>query len=104
MPKRAEDEPTRSLTLDYASDDRVGGHVDLGQRFGEDDRFGVRVNMAKRDGETAVDDEHQHFSLFSVGLDYRGDRLRLSGDFGYQKQRINDGRSVVSWSRHRPRP
>ncbi|WP_236233323.1 TonB-dependent receptor [Pseudomonas tohonis] len=95
VPKRAEDEPTRRLTLDYASDDRVGGHVDLGQRFGEDNRFGVRVNMAKRDGETAVDDEHQHFSLFSVGLDYRGDRLRLSGDFGYQKQRINDGRSVV---------
>lgn len=95
VPKRAEDEPTRSLTLDYASDDRVGGHVDLGQRFGEDNRFGVRVNMAKRDGETAVDGEHQHFSLFSVGLDYRGERLRLSGDFGYQKQRINDGRSVV---------
>lgn len=95
VPKRAEDAPTRRLTLDYASDDRVGGHFDFGQRFGEDNRIGVRVNMAKRDGETAVDDEHQHFSLFSVGLDYRGDRLRLSGDIGYQKQRINDGRSVV---------
>ncbi|MDH1265794.1 TonB-dependent receptor [Pseudomonas sp. GD03944] len=95
VPKRAEDDPTRRVTLDYASDSRVGGHIDLGQRFGEDNRFGVRVNMAKRDGESAVDGEHQHFSLFTVGLDYRGDRLRLSGDFGYQKQRINEGRSVV---------
>lgn len=93
--KHAEDVPTRSVTLDYSSSDRVGGSVDLGQRFGEDNKFGVRVNMAKRDGESAVDDEHQHFSLFAVGLDYRGERLRMSTDFGYQKQRMNEGRSVV---------
>lgn len=93
--KHAEDTPTRSVTLDYSSSDRVGGHIDLGQRFGEDNKFGVRVNMAKRDGETAVDGEHQHFSLFAVGLDYRGERLRLSTDFGYQKQRVNEGRSVI---------
>jgi len=93
--KRAEDTPTRSITLDYASASRAGGHVDLGRRFGEDNRFGARVNVAKRDGETAVDGEHSHFSLATVGLDYRGDRLRLSTDFGYQKQRINEGRSVV---------
>jgi iron complex outermembrane receptor protein len=93
--KHAEDTPTRSVTLDYTSSDRVGGHIDLGQRFGEDNQFGVRVNMAKRDGETAVDDEHQHFSLLAVGLDYRGERLRVSTDFGYQKQRVNEGRSVV---------
>ena len=93
--KRAEDTPNRSITLDYASDSRTGGHVDLGRRFGEDNRFGARVNVAKRDGESAVDGEHSHFSLATVGLDYRGERLRLSTDFGYQKQRINEGRSVV---------
>ncbi len=93
--KHAEDTPTRSATLDYSSSDRVGGSFDLGQRFGEDNKFGVRVNMAKRDGETAVDDEHQHFSLVAFGLDYRGERLRVSTDFGYQKQRVNEGRSVV---------
>ncbi|UCJ18214.1 TonB-dependent receptor [Pseudomonas sp. MM211] len=93
--KRAEDTPNRSITLDYASSARTGGHVDLGRRFGEDNRFGARINVAKRDGETAVDGEHSHFSLAAVGLDYRGERLRLSTDFGYQKQRINEGRSVV---------
>ncbi len=93
--KRAEDTPNRSISLDYASSARAGGHVDLGRRFGEDNRFGARVNVAKRDGETAVDGEHSHFSLAAVGLDYRGERLRLSTDFGYQKQRINEGRSVV---------
>lgn len=93
--KRAEDTPTRSITLDYTSDSRTGGHVDLGRRFGEDNRFGARINVAKREGETAIDGEHSHFNLATVGLDYRGERLRLSTDFGYQKQRINEGRSVV---------
>ncbi|WP_410017094.1 TonB-dependent siderophore receptor [Pseudomonas sp. 5P_5.1_Bac1] len=95
VPKRAEDTPTRSVTLDYTSDTQVGGHLDLGQRFGEDNRFGARINLAQRGGDTAIDDESKRTSLIAVGLDYRGERLRLSTDFGYQKQRINNGRSVV---------
>ena len=95
IPKRAEDTPTRRVTLDYTSDTQVGGHLDLGQRFGEDNRFGARINLAQRGGETAIDDEKKRTSLIAVGLDYRGERLRLSTDFGYQKQRIDNGRSVV---------
>lgn len=95
QPKRANDIPTRSVTLDYSADGRVGGHLDLGQRFGEDNRFGARVNLLQREGDTAVDDEDQRSSLISLGLDYRGDRLRISTDLGYQKQVINQGRSVV---------
>ncbi|MFJ7795120.1 TonB-dependent siderophore receptor [Pseudomonas sp. NPDC096950] len=95
QPKRANDIPTRSVTLDYSADGRVGGHLDLGQRFGEDNRFGARVNLLQRKGDTAVDDEDQRSSLISLGLDYRGDRLRISTDLGYQKQVINQGRSVV---------
>ncbi|MDR9752428.1 TonB-dependent receptor [Pseudomonas sp. SZMC_28357] len=95
VPKRAQDTPTRSVTLDYASDNQVGGHIDLGQRFGEDNRFGARVNLAQHGGDTAVDDETERSQLIAVGLDYRGERLRLSTDLGYQKQRINNGRSVV---------
>ncbi|MGH8466356.1 MAG: TonB-dependent receptor plug domain-containing protein, partial [Pseudomonas sp.] len=53
VPKRAEDAPTRSVTLDYASDTQVGGHLDLGQRFGEDNRFGARINLAQHGGDTA---------------------------------------------------
>ncbi len=95
VPKRAEDTPTRSVTLDYASDTTVGGHLDLGQRFGEDNRFGARINLAQHGGDTAIDDETKRSQLIAVALDYRGDRLRVSTDFGYQKERINQGRAVV---------
>ncbi|KAF1072190.1 MAG: Ferrichrome receptor FcuA [Pseudomonas citronellolis] len=93
--KRAEDTPTRSVTVDYSSDGRIGEHLDLGQRFGEDNRFGARLNLAQREGETGVDDEQQRYKLFSLALDYRGERLRVMTDMGYQKQRINQGRPVV---------
>ncbi|MGY2185923.1 Ferrichrome receptor FcuA precursor [compost metagenome] len=95
QPKRAGDTPTRSITLDYSSDARIGGHLDLGQRFGENNRLGARLNLLQREGDTAVDDEDQRSSLISLGLDYRGERLRLSTDLGYQKQVINQGRAVV---------
>lgn len=96
--KRAEDTPTRRFTLDYANESRVGGHLDIGQRFGEDNRFGVRVNLVQREGETAIEREHSRFHLATVSLDYRGDRLRLAADLGYQKQRVNEGRTGVHLS------
>jgi len=95
QPKRAGDTPTRRYTQDISSDGRLGEHLDLGQRFGEDNRFGVRLNLSQREGETAVDDQHQRSKLFIVGLDYRGDNLRLSTDIGYQKQRVNHMRNSV---------
>ena len=95
VPKRAGDEPIRRYTQDISTDGRVGEHLDIGQRFGEGNRFGARVNLAQREGDTAVDDESQRTKLFTLGLDYRGDNFRLSGDFGYQKQRINGLRNSV---------
>ncbi|KJZ51085.1 TonB-dependent receptor [Pseudomonas marginalis] len=95
VPKRAEDAPTRSVTLDTTTDGQRGGHLDLGQRFGEDNRFGARVNLARHGGDTAIEDEFKSSQLVAVALDYRDDRLRVSTDFGYQKERINNGRSVV---------
>ena len=95
VPKRAGDEPIRRYTQDISNDGREGEHLDLGQRFGEDNRFGARVNLAQREGDTAIDDEAQRTKLFTLGLDYRGDNFRLSGDFGYQKQRINGLRNSV---------
>lgn len=95
VPKRAGDEPIRRYTQDISTDGRVGEHLDIGQRFGEENRFGARVNLAQREGDTAVDDESQRTKLFTLGLDYRGDNFRLSGDFGYQKQRINGLRNSV---------
>ena len=95
QPKRAGDVPLRRFSTDISSDGRVGEHLDIGQRFGEDNRFGARVNLSQREGDTGIDDENQRSKLFAIGLDYRGDALRLSGDFVYQKQRINGGRNSV---------
>jgi iron complex outermembrane receptor protein len=95
QPKRAGDTPIRRYTQDISTDGRIGEHLDLGQRFGEDNRFGARVNLSQREGETAIDDQDQRTKLFVAGLDYRGDRFRVSTDFGYQKQRINHLRNSV---------
>jgi iron complex outermembrane receptor protein len=95
QPKRADDVPLRRFSTDISSDGRVGEHLDLGQRFGEDNRFGARLNLSQREGDTAVDNENQRSKLFAIGLDYRGDALRLSGDFIYQRQHINGGRNSV---------
>jgi iron complex outermembrane receptor protein len=95
QPKRADDVPLRRFSTDISSDGRVGEHLDIGQRFGEDNRFGARVNISQREGDTGIDDESQRSKLFAVGLDYRGDALRLSGDFVYSKQQINGGRNTV---------
>lgn len=96
QPKRAGDVPLRRFSTDISSDGRIGEHLDVGQRFGEANRFGVRLNLSQREGDTAIDDENQRSKLFAIGLDYRGDALRLSADFAYQKERINGGRSSVN--------
>jgi len=43
QPKRAEDTPTRSVSLDYSNSSRVGGQLDLGKRFGENNEWGARI-------------------------------------------------------------
>lgn len=83
--KRAGDEPLTRLTASYMSDAQYGGHIDLGRRFGEDGQFGVRFNRVYRDGETAVNDQDKKVTMSSVGLDWRGERMRLSADL-YQSE------------------
>lgn len=95
QPKRAGDTPTRRFTTDISTDGRIGEHLDLGQRFGEDNRFGARVNLSQREGETGIEDEQHRSKLFALGLDYRGDNFRISGDFAYQKQNINQNRNMM---------
>lgn len=96
QPKRAGDLPLRRFSTDISDDGRIGQHLDIGQRFGADNRFGARVNLAQREGDTAIDHENQRSKLFAIGLDYRGDALRVSADFAYQKERVNGGRSSVN--------
>ncbi|MGZ7881508.1 TonB-dependent receptor [Acinetobacter soli] len=95
LPKRAGNEPLNRVTL---GTDFNGGYVasDVARRFGEDQQFGVRVNMAYHGGHTAVDHEKNTLGLTAIGLDYRGERLRLSGDMGYSNNRLEATRPNVT--------
>jgi iron complex outermembrane recepter protein len=93
--KRADDKPLTRVTLEGETSGVIGAHVDVGRRFGSEGQFGIRVNQANHDGETSIDGEHRRDNTTAVSLDWRGDKLRLYGDFLYQRQRINDGRSTV---------
>ncbi|MAO57503.1 MAG: TonB-dependent siderophore receptor [Rhodospirillaceae bacterium] len=94
-PKRATDDPITRVVGTYANSTQLGGQVDVGRRLGRDKEFGVRINGSLEDGDTAVDDQYRTFVNSIAGLDYRGDRLRLSADLGYQLQNIN-GPSLVT--------
>lgn len=97
-PKRAEDTPNASVGVDYTSDSQVGGTVDLGKRFGDNNQFGARVNLVHREGETAIDADKRRTTMASLGLDYRGERLRTSLDLGYQKKTFHGGEMGVNIS------
>lgn len=94
-PKRATDTAINRVSVDYTSASQVGGAVDVGRRFGDNNQWGVRVNAVHREGESAIDDEKRRLTLGSVGLDYRGERLRSSLDFGMSKTSVHGGRPVV---------
>jgi iron complex outermembrane receptor protein len=88
VPKRAGDTPLTQATLNYISAAQFGGSVDVGRRFGDDQQFGVRFNGAYRAGQTEIQFNSDERLLGVLGLDYRGDRVRLSADLGYQYEYI----------------
>ncbi|TXH37005.1 MAG: TonB-dependent receptor [Rhodospirillaceae bacterium] len=94
--KHAEDDPLTQLTATYASDAQFGGQVDVGRRFGPNKELGLRFNGSYRDGDTAIDHQEQEFGLAMLGADYRGERLRLSLDVGYQDQDFTAGLSQIN--------
>ncbi|GAB4065099.1 TonB-dependent receptor [Ancylobacter sonchi] len=83
--KRAGDDPLTQLTLGYISDSQFGGKIDVSRRFGDEKQFGVRVNGAYTNGDAPVDGQSNELGEAALGLDYRGDRVRLSADLIYQK-------------------
>lgn len=88
VPKRAGAEPLTRITTTYMSDAQFGGHLDLGRRFGEDQQFGVRFNSVYRDGDTATEHQQMKAQLNSLGLDWRGERTRLSADLYQSEDRV----------------
>ncbi|KJH86150.1 TonB-dependent receptor [Pseudomonas fluorescens] len=86
VPKRATDQPITSITGSYASDSQPGAAVDVGRRFGEDNQFGVRFNGVKQSGDTDWDHQSVDREMAVLGLDFRGERLRLSTDIGHTER------------------
>lgn len=93
VPKRAGSDPLTEVTLGYAADSQFGGHVDVGRRFGSEQQWGVRFNGVYRDGDTAIDNQSRRSILAAFGLDYQGERLRVSADLGYQDQDLDGVRT-----------
>jgi len=96
LPKRAPNEPLTRITVGANSGGQGTVAADLGRRFGEGNQFGIRLNAAKRAGETGVEDEDQTLDMFALGLDYQGDRLRLSADVGHQYHFLDNPRPSVT--------
>ncbi|POD69642.1 TonB-dependent receptor [Pseudomonas syringae group genomosp. 3] len=86
VPKRATDKPITELTTSYASKGQAGAAVDIGRRFGEDDKFGIRFNGVKQSGDTEWDHQSVDRDMAVLGLDFRGERLRLSTDIGHTER------------------
>lgn len=95
LPKRAPNEALTRVTLNGGSGLQGGGAVDVARRFGEGDAFGVRLNAAYRGGGTAIDDEEASLGLVSLGLDWKSDAVRLSGDLGYQDNQLDQTRTNI---------
>ncbi len=98
LPKRAPNYDLNRVTLGASMNDKRNIATDIARRFGENDELGVRVNAAHHNGGTSIDDEQAELNLFNIGLDYQGDRLRLSADIGYQNHQLDRTRTNVSIS------
>ncbi|MGE8131841.1 TonB-dependent receptor [Methylobacterium sp. NPDC080182] len=85
IPKRASEEPLNRVTLGYSSDAQVYKAVDVSRRFGDAKEWGIRFNGAFNNGNTPIDNQSVHFGVAALALDYRGERLRVSLDLGYQE-------------------
>lgn len=96
LPKRAPNEPLNRITVGTEHGQQGLVSADIARRFGEEKQFGIRVNTAYRDGGSAIDNEEAELGLFSVGLDWRGDRARLSADIGYQDNQLDETRTNVT--------
>lgn len=87
--KRATDAPITQLTNSYSSRSSFGTHLDVGRRYGEQNEFGVRFNGSYRNGGTELANQSQELGTAALGLDYRGQRARMSLDLGYEKNDLD---------------
>ncbi|WP_324809145.1 TonB-dependent siderophore receptor [Sphingomonas sp. LY29] len=102
IPKRAGIQPLARVTAGYTSSGQVGVGFDVARRW-NDGAFGLRLNGAHRRGEVAIDEENRRSTVLGAGLDWRGERVRLSLDLGYQRVRVEQLRPKVTVTTFIPR-
>ncbi|SDN91066.1 iron complex outermembrane recepter protein [Rhodoferax sp. OV413] len=98
VPKRAPNEPLNRITVGTGSGGANTLSADIARRFGPDNATGIRVNAATRNGGTAVDKEDSQLGLLSAALDWRSRDVRLSGDIGWQENKLKETRTNVDIS------
>ncbi|QDR82662.1 TonB-dependent receptor [Sporomusa termitida] len=96
VPKRAGEEDITAFTAGYTSSSQLGGHIDIGRRFGENKKWGIRFNGVYGDGDTETDGQSKERLLGALGVDYRHNRWRLSLD-AYGSQEKYDNGSASSY-------
>ncbi|RKE37557.1 iron complex outermembrane receptor protein [Paraburkholderia sp. BL23I1N1] len=89
MPKRPLNKDLTRVTLDYASDSKVGEAIDLSRRFGSERQFGIRFNGLHRQGGTPLDNQKSRAEVGALSLDYQGERFRASLDVIEQYQWVD---------------
>ncbi|HEY3423484.1 MAG TPA: hypothetical protein VGL27_01705 [Negativicutes bacterium] len=94
VPKRAGAEPVTRFTTSFSGESQLGGHLDIGCRFGQDDRYGIRLNTSYSNGNTGVDGEKIKKAATMLSFDMRKERFRGYIDLGYQKI-IENGPTTV---------
>ena len=102
--KQAPDFPITQLTTTYQSKSMFGAQVDVARRFGEFKEFGVRFNGGYSNGRTPIDGQKDEFGNAALNLDYRGERLRVSADIGYQSDDLTSPVAICRDSPTRPFP
>lgn len=94
--KHADDKPLTEVSTQISGSGAFGASLDVGRRFGSDNQFGIRVNQSDQGGDTAVDKEKRYNKTTAVGLDWRGDKVRFTADFLYQKAQIDQARTTYT--------
>lgn len=88
VPKRAEGDLTR-FTLNYGSNARGGGQLDVSRRFGANREWGLRAVTSLNDGRTPVDHQKEQSRVGALAIDYQGERFRAWAYFLAQSDRFN---------------
>lgn len=95
LPKRAPNESLTRFTMGAMTGEQGFASVDFARRFGPDKSSGVRVVAAKRDGGTSIENEKVKLDVALIGVDWRGDKARMSADIGYQDHKLDETRTNV---------